>query len=76
VRITISNEQGEILEQGQAVQVDDIWWEYGSATAGSVRVEAFDLAGNVTSLSANADCTELSPSSVSVGPPAELPFQR
>ena len=50
VVITISNEEGQILAQGEADLVDDAWWEYEiSAPAGAgIIVEAFDLAGNVT----------------------------
>jgi hypothetical protein len=50
VRITILDEQGQRLEQGEAVQVNDAWWELETAapTEGKVTVEAFDLAGNST----------------------------
>jgi hypothetical protein len=50
VRITILDEQGQRLEQGEAVQVNDAWWELETAapTEGKVTVEAFDLAGNCT----------------------------
>jgi hypothetical protein len=50
VVITISDEQGQILEQGEAGLIDDAWWEYATSasTDGNILVEAFDLAGNVT----------------------------
>ena len=50
VVVTISDEQGQILEQGQAVLIDDVWWEYAASvsTDGIITVEAFDLAGNCT----------------------------
>jgi hypothetical protein len=49
VVITFSDEQGQTLEQGEAVRMDDIGWEYITSTpeAGAILVEAFDLAGNV-----------------------------
>ena len=47
VRVTISEQQGSILEQGPAVPLEKgSWWEYVSTTEGSVHVEAFDPAGN------------------------------
>lgn len=48
VRITISDEEGQTVAQGQAVQVNDVDWEYATTTVGQVRVEAFDPAGNRT----------------------------
>jgi len=51
VLVTILNEQGETLAQGEAVSaMNDAWWEYEITvqTAGKVIVEAFDLAGNCT----------------------------
>ena len=48
VRITILNEQGETLEQGEASLVYGPWWEYETLEQGSLLVEAFDLAGNRT----------------------------
>jgi hypothetical protein len=49
VVITFSDEQGQTLEQGEAVRMDDIGWEYITSTpeAGAILAEAFDLAGNV-----------------------------
>jgi hypothetical protein len=48
VQVTILDEEGKTLEQGQAVHTGGSWWEYVTATEGRVRVEAWDLAGNVT----------------------------
>jgi hypothetical protein len=50
VRITIFNEQGQTLEQDEAAQVNESWWELETSTSteGKVIVEAFDLAGNCT----------------------------
>ena len=48
VLITILDEQGKILEQGNASPVEDSLWEYKASTTGDILVEAFDHAGNVT----------------------------
>ena len=48
VRITISDEAGNTLEQGNATHVDGAFWEYATASEGRVTVEAMDPAGNVT----------------------------
>ena len=50
VLVTILNEQGETLAQGEVALINDLWWEYESAAPndGKVIVEAFDLAGNCT----------------------------
>jgi hypothetical protein len=48
VLITFSDEQGKILEQGNASPVEDSSWEYKTSSTGNILVEAFDLAGNVT----------------------------
>ena len=46
--VTIFNEQGITLEQGSATLVHEGYWKYETEVPGSVLVEAFDLAGNVT----------------------------
>ncbi len=46
VTVTISNEQGTVLERGQAVQAAGDWWEYTPSKSGRLTVEAQDLAGN------------------------------
>ena len=50
VRITILDEQGQTLQQGEAAQVKHAWWEFETAapTETKVIVEVFDLAGNCT----------------------------
>ncbi len=39
--------EGKAIEQGEAVKVDERWWEYAASTEGKVAAEAWDLAGNV-----------------------------
>jgi hypothetical protein len=48
VTITILDEAGQRLEQGAAELVLGVRWEYHAANRGQIRVEARDLAGNVT----------------------------
>ena len=48
VRVTIVNAEGEILEAGEARQVDSTWWEYETHTQGTVEAVAWDLAENKT----------------------------
>jgi hypothetical protein len=50
VLITLSDPQGQILEQGEAVCTRSPWWEYKTSapTEAKISVEAFDLAGNLT----------------------------
>lgn len=53
VHVKIVDSEGEVLEQGYAVQRDpelcDEWWEYTAKTGGgTILVEAWDLAGNKT----------------------------
>jgi hypothetical protein len=48
VEVMIINEDGELLEAGEADQVDSIWWEFSSGTEGTVEALAWDLAGNKT----------------------------
>jgi len=48
VLVTILDVEDKIVERGEAVFVKDMNWEYVSATEGKVKVEAWDLAGNVT----------------------------
>ena len=47
VTVTILDEAGQLLEQGEAELWMDIWWDYSTASKGQIRVEARDLAGNV-----------------------------
>ena len=52
VKIAILNEEGLVLEQGEAMPVDELWWSYApkKPLEGKLKieVEAYDLAGNVT----------------------------
>ena len=48
VLVKILDEQGETLEQGQAVPGNGTCWEYATATKARVVIEASDLTGNVT----------------------------
>ena len=48
VMVRIVDEAGNLLEAGQAQQVDALRWEYVSTVEGSVEVTARDLAGNET----------------------------
>ena len=47
VVVTILNVDGNVIEKGEAVKVDERWWEYAAGMEGKVAVEAWDLAGNV-----------------------------
>jgi len=58
VAVTILDEQGQCLEQGEAELSMGIWWEYRPAQEGRIHIEARDMAGNVTQ-------QEFSPSSPS-----------
>ena len=49
VTVTILNEAGTTLEQGEAVHGDGPNWEYRTDQTGRVVVQAFDLAGNCSS---------------------------
>ncbi len=48
VLVTIMDEQGKRVEQGQAKQVNETFWEYIAQTTGRAIVEAWDLPGNMT----------------------------
>ena len=48
VLVTISDEEGNTVDQGQATSLYGDLWEYAASTEGKVLVEAFDLAGNCT----------------------------
>ena len=50
VQVTILDEEGKVVEKGDAVNVDGNWWEVVTSVAsadGKVMAEACDLAGNV-----------------------------
>ena len=48
VTITILDPEGNVLEQNDAERVNGITWEYQPVNKGRIRVEAWDLPGNVT----------------------------
>lgn len=48
VTVTILDEAGQTLEQGEAELTLGAWWDYHATNSGRIRVEARDLAGNVT----------------------------
>ena len=58
VTVSILDEAGGCLERGEAELWMGVWWDYSAAARGQIRVEARDLAGNVTR-------QEFSPSSFS-----------
>ena len=53
VHISIFDRQGNLLTQGDAVQTNELWWEYAPEPLpgnwGKLTIEVRDLAGNVTS---------------------------
>ena len=60
VRVTIRNEEGAIVETGEAKPEDPRkspsvagWWEYAAQANGKVMAEAWDLPGNVSRLTEN-----------------------
>jgi hypothetical protein len=48
VTITILNEEGQPMERGEAELWMGVWWDYHSTNKENIRVEAWDMAGNVT----------------------------
>ena len=50
VIVTIADEQGQTLEQGEATLINNAVWEYtvSALAKANILIEAFDLAGNVT----------------------------
>ena len=47
VQVRVLDEEGKILEKGDATQGRGDWWEYIPSTEGDVIVDAWDLPGNV-----------------------------
>ena len=47
VVVTILDGDGNVIEKGEALKVDERWWEYAAGMEGIVAAEAWDLAGNV-----------------------------
>jgi hypothetical protein len=51
VQVTILDNEGRVLEAGEAVREEGDWWEYASRAVGkTVIAEARDLPGNATKL--------------------------
>src|SRR5215212_6592587 len=48
VTVTILSDAGKRLEQAEAMTSLKVWWEYQVTHRGLIRVEAWDLASNVT----------------------------
>ena len=48
VEVRVVNATGDILEAGEASQVDPIWWEFPSTAEGTIEAVAWDLAENKT----------------------------
>jgi hypothetical protein len=48
VTVTVLDEEGKCLEQGEAHLMLGVWWDYQPANNGRITIEAWDLAGNVT----------------------------
>jgi hypothetical protein len=44
--VTVLDEEGKVMEQGEGVRGEADLWEFVSHTEGKVIVEAWDLAGN------------------------------
>ena len=48
VTVTILDEAGQHLEQGEAELTLGVWWDYRAENHGRIQVEVWDMAGNVT----------------------------
>ena len=46
VKVTVRDAQGQLLEAGDARQVEKDWWEYTPQAEGRVSASAWDLPGN------------------------------
>jgi hypothetical protein len=46
VRVMVHDEQGKLVEAGEAFQFEKDWWEYIPKAAGKVSASAWDLPGN------------------------------
>ena len=49
VRVTVLDQDGGVLEEGEAVRSEGDWWEFASQVEGkTIIAEAWDLPGHVT----------------------------
>jgi hypothetical protein len=46
VRVTVHDEQGRLVDSGEAAQMEKDWWEYTPQAKGRVSVTAYDTPGN------------------------------
>jgi hypothetical protein len=54
VQITVLDQDGGVLEKGEAVQGEGDWWKFASQAEGkTILAEAWDLPGNMTSSSSS-----------------------
>ncbi|MGA7193766.1 MAG: hypothetical protein WBW94_09055 [Anaerolineales bacterium] len=54
LRVMMVDDNGSVLEEGDAVQLGGDWWEYETTAAGNAIAEARDLAGNVVRMEMEA----------------------
>jgi len=54
VQVMILDEQGKVVEKGEALRGEGDWWEYVTTTEGKVVSETRDLAGNVRKAEINS----------------------
>jgi len=47
VSVSILDEEGNVFEQGEAILQSGHSWEYTASAEGKIKVEAWDLAGNI-----------------------------
>lgn len=51
VHVTVRDDEGSVLEKGEAMRKKGNWWEFASRAEGrTITAEAWDLPGNVTKL--------------------------
>jgi hypothetical protein len=46
VRVMVHDEQGKLLEAGDAIQKEKDWWEYVPKSQGTISASVWDLPGN------------------------------
>jgi hypothetical protein len=51
VKVTVLDQDGKVLEAGEAVKGEGDWWEFASHTEGkTIRAQAWDLAEHATEM--------------------------